>query len=213
MKNLTNKVNLPNLLTIFRLVLIIPLLFLMSLILSRFFNNQYFIGAMGILIFIIFIVAMITDFLDGYLARKNNQVSEFGKLWDPIADKVITNVLLVFLAVISAIPFWVVVLFIIRDLAVAGFRNVMSKHNIDVQANKFGKIKTLLLSIGIGISLFVWVILKFTLFNHPLPSELRLWNYLLKYVFGLPIIIALGFSLFSGYQYFMAIKPYIFFNK
>ncbi|WP_426461620.1 CDP-diacylglycerol--glycerol-3-phosphate 3-phosphatidyltransferase [Mycoplasma hafezii] len=210
MKNFKSKFNLPNILTIIRLALAAPLIILMTAAVATQYHFGYIgTGVLLLFILIIFILSMVTDFLDGYFARKYKQITDFGKLWDPIADKAITSTTLIFLAVMGYLPFWVVALFIIRDLAVAGFRNLMSKHNIDVQADKLGKLKTLLVSVGIVIILFVATIWNFVLgAGHGWEIQ-EAMTYIIQYVFGLPIIAALVLAYISGFQYFLKVKSYI----
>jgi CDP-diacylglycerol--glycerol-3-phosphate 3-phosphatidyltransferase len=78
---------------------------------------------------------MITDFLDGYIARKTDTVSDFGKLFDPLADKFITTSALILLAVMRIVPVWVVILFVLRDLVVDGSRNLAAKNNLEISAS------------------------------------------------------------------------------
>ncbi|MBU4689993.1 CDP-diacylglycerol--glycerol-3-phosphate 3-phosphatidyltransferase [Mycoplasma zalophidermidis] len=216
--------NLPNKLTLIRIILFVPLLVLGLIYLTisnvyffksinGFYNSEwftkYFSRILLTLMLMIFIGAMITDYFDGYIARKNHLVTSFGKLWDPIADKMITTASLLFLMVISNgfIPFWVVVLFIIRDLIVDGCRVAMKEHNIDVSASIWGKIKTLVQSFAI-ILLFIIAISSPNFFSQFRFENAGLW-YLYAYIASLPLIIALVFSLLSGYLYIQNVLPHL----
>lgn len=112
----------------------------------------YLIGA------VIFIIAAITDFFDGYFARKLNLITNYGKFMDPIADKLLVNSLLIILiapqfAYHQAVPLILVVLMIGRDIIVDGFRLVAANQNKVLAANIFGKIKTVLQMIAIVLYL------------------------------------------------------------
>ncbi len=106
---------------------------------------------------IFFILACITDLLDGFIARKFNVVSEFGKIWDPIADKALINSVLIAMASpsLNFLPPWIPILFILRDIIINAFRMNAVKKDIDVAANIYGKIKTVLEMIGIIVIFFI----------------------------------------------------------
>ena len=157
------KINLPTKITISRIILSFLLI---VAIIVMYLVDQYtgfialanisiggnsFINWIMIILFFVFIFASATDFLDGYLARKNNQVTDLGKFLDPIADKMLVNSMLIFLAInftslstYTKIPFFCVILMIIRDLIVDGLRLMAAKKNVVISANIFGKLKTVL---------------------------------------------------------------------
>ncbi|WP_233091214.1 CDP-diacylglycerol--glycerol-3-phosphate 3-phosphatidyltransferase [Mycoplasmopsis gallinacea] len=226
------ELNLPNKLTLLRIALFIPMIFLMianiyilrtsdgfwwsymkyvenhNLPTTYSLNGLYTkIGAIDIVILLFFIGAMVTDFLDGYFARKNNQVTEFGKLWDPLADKIITTLTLIYFAVMNYVPFWIVLIFVIRDLIVDGSRVTMAKNNIGVEASIWGKLKTLIMTAGIIIVfiyqlVFSFNIEKITYFDKSAQS----WA---PFVVSIPLLVAAGFSVFSGFLYVRKIWPII----
>ena len=141
---------------------------------------------------VLFILASFTDFLDGYIARKYNQITTFGKFLDPIADKVLVMVAFLFLMLISPlrVPLWAVMIVIIREFAVTGIRLIAVEHGNVIAASPYGKIKT--------ASTMVALILM--LFND----------------FGLPMIIgdvifwiAIIFTLISGIDYLLKNKKII----
>lgn len=198
--------NLPNKLTILRIFFILPVFVLLVIAKAYNKNISYSEFNVSTICFIsaaiIFIVAMFTDFLDGFLARKNNQITTFGKLFDPLADKIMTSVTLVLFTVMGITPIYFVIIFIVRDIVVDGSRNVAAANNINVAASWWGKWKTLLQSIGI-ILLFLLSPLfyeKATNFYNP---EWEIW------VLNIPLIIATFLSLISGYLYFKQIKHLI----
>lgn len=123
--------NTPNKLTLFR-VIMVPI-FMWAI------TAGYYVAAV-----VIFILASLTDQLDGHLARKNNQVTTFGKLMDPLADKILTISALVCLLGIGAdfINSWVVMIIIARELIVTGIRQLAMGENTVIAASQWGKAKT-----------------------------------------------------------------------
>lgn len=99
--------------------------------------------AMSLVIAILFILAALTDLLDGYIARRYGIVTTMGKFLDPIADKLIVNTAMILMIPIGRIPAWIVAIIIIRDFAVDGIRNIASSDGLIIQASPLGKRKTL----------------------------------------------------------------------
>ena len=111
--------NLPNKLTLFRIILV-PIMFIVS-----FFDIPgSFLGISTTMwiMELIFIIASITDKLDGYLARKNNQVTNFGKFLDPIADKILVVAAMILFVEMGRLPAWIPIIVIFREFAVSGYR-------------------------------------------------------------------------------------------
>ncbi|MDE7297283.1 MAG: CDP-diacylglycerol--glycerol-3-phosphate 3-phosphatidyltransferase [Lachnospiraceae bacterium] len=125
--------NLPNKITVFR-VCMIPV-FLVFMLVPGIPGGRYVAAA-------IFIIASASDFLDGYLARKNNLVTDFGKFMDPLADKLLVCSALICFVEIGSVPAWVVILIIAREFTISGFRLVAAGNHIVIAANSWGKIKT-----------------------------------------------------------------------
>lgn len=126
--------NLPNKLTMFRVILI-P--FFVFFLLAPFFEGYGNYIAVGI-----FVVASLTDFLDGYLARKHNLVTNFGKFMDPLADKLLVCSALICLIELKLIPAWVVIIIIAREFIISGFRLIASDNGVVIAASYWGKFKT-----------------------------------------------------------------------
>ena len=126
--------NLPNKLTLFRVVLIPFFVF--------FLLAPYFEGDGNYIAVAIFIVASITDFLDGKIARKYNLVTNFGKFMDPLADKLLVCSALICLIQLELIPAWVVIIIIAREFIISGFRLVASDNGVVIAASYWGKFKT-----------------------------------------------------------------------
>ncbi len=126
--------NLPNKLTVLRVILVIP--FVLCLLTG-------FAGAYSDWIALaIFIVASLTDMLDGKIARKYNLVTNFGKLMDPLADKLLVCSALICLIQMGRIPAWIVVIIIARDFIIGGIRELAADNGVVIAASYWGKFKT-----------------------------------------------------------------------
>ena len=125
--------NLPNIITMLRIG-IIPVLFFLLTSPSP---------TWSLVIALLFIVAALTDLLDGYIARKYQIVTKMGKFLDPIADKLIVNTAMILMIPIGRIPAWAVAITIIRDIAVDGMRSIASGEGMVIDASSLGKKKTL----------------------------------------------------------------------
>lgn len=102
---------------------------------------------------IIFIIASVTDFIDGYIARKYNLITEFGKFMDPLADKILVLSALVIFVEQSIIPAWGVIIILFREFAISGLRLIAARNSSTISANKSGKIKTVFQLVGISMVL------------------------------------------------------------
>ena len=133
------KMNLPNKLTLFRMILV-PVFVIVAYLPI----NDYVLGfsVKFLLLDLIFIIASLTDQLDGYIARKTNQVTTFGKFLDPIADKVLVVSALVIMSEFALIPAWIPVVVLTREFLVSGFRLVAAEKGTVIAASIWGKIKT-----------------------------------------------------------------------
>ena len=150
--------NTPNKITITRFILTIILIAIMVFPYNSYNINIPYLGNTGFNVIdlvgcIIFIVASITDFIDGHLARKNNLVTDFGKFMDPLADKFLVNSSLIILAVQKSnlLPVLIVVLMIGRDIAVDGIKLISAKKGRTVAANIYGKLKTVFQMIALPV--------------------------------------------------------------
>ncbi|MEE1257296.1 MAG: CDP-diacylglycerol--glycerol-3-phosphate 3-phosphatidyltransferase [Lachnospiraceae bacterium] len=138
--------NLPNKLTVFRVVLIVPFVLLLlggyrqwgwlSAILGEAIVYTDYIAL------VIFVIASLTDLLDGKIARKYNLVTNFGKFMDPLADKLLVCAALICLIEMGRIPSWIVIIIISREFIISGFRLVASDNNVVIAASYWGKFKT-----------------------------------------------------------------------
>jgi CDP-diacylglycerol--glycerol-3-phosphate 3-phosphatidyltransferase len=130
-------VNLPNYLTLLR-ILIVPLLVVVLLtdVVDSYLGISGYAFAIAI-----FLIASFTDILDGHIARRRNQVSNFGKLLDPIADKLLVSAALIVLVEKHLAPAWAVVIILGREFIITGLRSVAATEGIVIQAKNLGKIK------------------------------------------------------------------------
>lgn len=135
------KMNLPNKLTLAR-VLLVPVFMVFAAI--SHYGRPDFNFAWSLLAGIVFAIASITDFLDGYLARKNHLVTDFGKFADPLADKMLTTAALIYMVVDGVCNPVVLAVVLFREFAVAGVRMIAAASNHVIAANMWGKVKTVL---------------------------------------------------------------------
>ncbi len=197
--------NLPNKITISRIILTLFIIILLLFpfdaagldIPKLFVNESIVIDITYIIAAGLFVIASLTDFLDGYLARKNNQVTDFGKMLDAIADKILVNPVLIILAAKGFISPIVPVIIVARDSFVNSIKMVAGSKGNVVAAIKLGKLKTACLMVGIVLTL---------LYN--LPFELL--N--LKVADAL-LIVASVLSIVSAIEYYNMNKKFIFEEK
>jgi CDP-diacylglycerol--glycerol-3-phosphate 3-phosphatidyltransferase (EC 2.7.8.5) len=169
--------NLPNSITLLR-ICVIPVLFLILLSPGR---------TLSLLIAIVFIIAALTDLLDGYIARRYGMVTKIGKFLDPIADKIIVSTAMILMIPIGRIPAWIVAVIIIRDITVNGVRSISSSDDSVVSASKLGKQKTLSQNIALSA-----LIIHYPLFG----IDARLVGIIILY-------IALFLTVWSGVDYIL----------
>lgn len=194
--------NLPNKLTILRIIMSIVIIFLLLIPFQMagiefpqlFINEKLVVDSKYLIAGILFILASLTDFLDGFIARKYNLVTDFGKLLDAIADKVLVNSVLIILASQGFIHPIIPVVVIVRDSIVNSIKMLAASKGKVVAAIKSGKIKTACLMVGISLTLFYN--LPFELFN------LRVADFLL--------FVAAIMSVISGIEYYSLNKHLIF---
>lgn len=153
--------NLPNKITVARLFLTVVLILLLALPFSSFGINFPKYDVSGVVIElryiiagVIFVIASLTDFLDGYIARKYNMVTDTGKMLDAIADKALVNPILILLACNGFIPVIVPVIYVTRDIVVDAIKMEAANKGKVVAAIKSGKLKTACMMIGVSLTFF-----------------------------------------------------------
>ncbi len=188
------KMNLPNKLTIFRVILILPFV---VLLLGSAQGWGWFQGIFGEEPYVpewialaIFIIACLTDTLDGKIARKYNLVTNFGKFMDPLADKLLVCAAMIVLVEMGRIPSWIVVLIISREFIISGFRLIASDKGVVIAASYWGKFKTTFQMIMIGMMLV-----------EDIPVFANLGNNVFGILTTIIMIIALALTLISLVDY------------
>ena len=186
--------NLPNKITIFRIFLV-PIM-----VLIPFFNIQgqwLNIPIEYWIINIIFILASITDRLDGQLARKNNQVTTFGKFTDPLADKILVIAALVMLVEYTRLPAWIPIIVLAREFIVSGYRLIaVEKGGKVIAASIWGKLKTVTQMIAI-----ILAFLDTHAFMEFLSGDLIGISLIINILWSSMMLISVIATIFSGWDY------------
>lgn len=189
--------NLPNKLTLFRIILV-PIM----VIVSFFDIHGSFLGISTTMwiMELIFIIASITDKLDGYLARKNNQVTNFGKFLDPIADKILVVAAMILFVEMGRLPAWIPIIVIFREFAVSGYRLIAVQNSGKViAANVWGKLKTVTQMIAI-ILMFLTTQPYFAFVNSEL-IYMTTGDFVMNILASIFMTISVIATIFSGYEY------------
>ena len=143
--------NLPNLLTIARMALV-------PVFIVFFYLGQGGAQLYSVLAFAVFLVASGTDAIDGHIARKHNLITNFGKLMDPLADKVLTTAAFVVFVDVKIIPAWMVIVILAREFAITGLRGVAASEGTVIAADLSGKLKTVFQMVAICVILLALAI-------------------------------------------------------
>lgn len=141
----------------------------------------------------VFVIAALTDKLDGYIARSRNQITRFGKFMDPLADKLLVTAALISLVEFQIIPTWVAMIIIAREFAVTGLRSLAAAEGIVIAASWWGKIKTVIQIIAIVFALI----------------NLNYSNSFFGVLTNLVMYLAVIVTLLSGFDYFIKNKDVI----
>lgn len=186
--------NLANKLTIFRIILV-PLMVIIP-----------FLGIEGeilgipityLIMDLIFIIASITDKLDGYIARSRNQVTTFGKFLDPLADKILVLTAMIMLVEMDKLPAWIPVIVLAREFIVSGYRLIaVEKGGKVIAASIWGKLKTVTQMIAI-----ILAFVDLNAFGECFKGSLTGMPFLLNLVVTVMMIVQTIATVFSGYEY------------
>ncbi len=198
------KMNLPNKLTMVRIFLAVVILALlmtpwsaMGITMPSYMIYNVRVELIYLISGVLFLIASVTDFLDGYIARKYNLVTDFGKVMDAIADKMLVNGLLIILAYDGFISIVVPVVIISRDIVTDSIKMISGSKGKVVAASIAGKVKTICMMVGLTLVLF-----------YNMPFEFFGWR-----IADVLIIGATVLSVISGIQYYLVNKDYIFTEK
>ncbi|NME81795.1 CDP-diacylglycerol--glycerol-3-phosphate 3-phosphatidyltransferase [Clostridium sp. SM-530-WT-3G] len=160
----------------------------------------------------IFILASLTDKLDGYIARSRNQITNFGKFMDPLADKLLVSAALISFVELQIVPAWASVVIIAREFAVSGLRSIAASQGIVIAASWWGKIKTVVQIIAIILLLLKVNIHDFK-YTMDLVNNSKFWNDFFNIVPSIMLMVAVIITLISGYEYFKKNKDAIAIDK
>ena len=194
--------NLPNKLTVFRILLVVVML-----VISYIPMNTYIlcISLNMWLLNIIFVVASLTDCLDGKIARKNNLITDFGKFLDPIADKILVLTAMLILVEIQMLPAWIPIIVLAREFVVSGYRLIaVEKGGQVIAASKWGKLKTVTQMIAI-----ILAIVDLHSFGECFTGNLKGGDMILNLVVTVMMIIQTIATIFSGIDYLKGSKKII----
>ena len=197
--------NLPNKITIAR-ILLVPIMMIIPLVAPYvgLSGTIYGIHITNIFVLIIFLIASLTDYLDGYLARKNNMVTNFGKFLDPIADKVLVFAALIMLVESNIIPGWIVTITLAREFMVAAIRMLVAKEGTVIAASMLGKIKTVTQMVAISLALID---------TNPMMSflngSLTSFSFILNFLMSIAMILSIIATIWSGIDYFNKSKEVV----
>lgn len=188
--------NLPNRITLFR-ILLIPIIIIISLLnLSNEVINHFTLG--HLLILILFLIGAFSDFLDGYIARKKNLITTFGKFADPLADKLLVlTLLIIMLEDGNILKGWVVIIILAREFIVTGFRILASTNQLVIAAGMLGKIKT-----NMQFLMIILLFLVEMVNSQPILIITNIVIYLTAFI-----------TLFSGFEYIVKNKAVILASK
>lgn len=182
--------NIPNQITVSRIIMI-PI-FVVFMLVDFGWGEITLLGATlpieHLVAAIIFILASITDFIDGYYARKHNLVTNMGKFLDPLADKLLVSAALILLVELGFAPAWVVIVIISREFAVTGLRLILADEGEVVAAKQLGKIKMWTQIVAISALLLHNIV--FEMFSIPFATIM--------------LYVSLFFTVWSGWDYFYA---------
>lgn len=159
---------------------------------------------------IVFILASLTDKLDGYIARSRNQITNFGKFMDPLADKLLVTSALVSLVELQLLPAWAAMVIIAREFAVSGLRTVAASEGIVIAASNWGKAKTVIQIVAI-----ILLLIKANLQAPSLAglSKIGFFSDFLRVVPNFVMLLAVLITIISGVDYFIKNKSVIKTNK
>ena len=199
--------NVPNILTVSRIIAVIVFVILASLADYPFFQNKDYIFSIRLTAYILAVFAGLTDLLDGYLARKYNQVSDFGALMDPLADKIFVTGAMLIMVEYRLMPAVVAFAVLGREFMVTGLRTLAAKKQVVISADRWGKLKTALQMTMLAIAGIPWFsgntginCLRETKLGINIAGNMigiRLWYVWLVFLCGIVLVTVL-----SGLGYF-----------
>ena len=189
--------HIPNILTVSRIVAVLIFVVLASFA-ERTFMSDEAVRLVRLIAYILAILAGLTDLLDGYLARRYDIVSDFGALMDPLADKIFVTGTMLMAVEYGLMPAWIAVAVLCREFMVTGLRTLAAKKQVVISADRWGKLKTALQMVMLGIAGAAWVIDGGAQYMHTEKwFGVRLWYLWIAYLSGI-VLVTVG----SGAGYF-----------
>lgn len=184
------KMNLPNKITIFRIMLVPVFVIILSIETSLEYIKYIALG--------VYLLASITDYIDGYIARKKNLITNFGKLMDPLADKILVAAGFIMLVPLGIIPAWITFVMIGRDLFVNTIRMFAKDSGNTMAAGITGKIKTLFQMVGISLGIIATNPIFHFIKN---GSRMQTMELVSNVLMSIAIVVALIFTVYSCILY------------
>ena len=175
--------NLPNKLTILRMVLV-PF-FVATLLMSAANEPLKWVAL------VLFIVASLTDFADGYIARKYNLITNFGKFMDPLADKILTISGMICLIELGRITSWIVCIIVAREFIISGFRLIAAENGVVIAANMWGKLKT-------NFQMFMIIFMIMNIPQFQIVTNILMWIALALTIISLVTYISANKQVLAG---------------
>lgn len=181
---------LPNIITLARIG-VFPFLIVFAYI-ERSLDSENAQRTVSLISTILFVIAFLSDSLDGYLARKRNEVTTLGKFLDPLSDKVVVTTALIMLVMLDRTPAWLATVIILREIAVTGLRTLAADDGVIIAASIWGKSKTVMQVIAITLLL--------------LHYDREIFGLAINFHFlgEIAMYLALGITIYSGWEYFWA---------
>lgn len=194
--------NLPNFLTVSRIAAVMIFVIMASVAHHHIIADKDYVFWIRLAAYILAIVAGLTDLLDGYLARRWNQVSDFGALMDPLADKIFVTGTMLMAVEYRLMPAWIAIAVLCREFMVTGLRTLAAKKQVVISADRWGKLKTVLQMLMLAIAGAAWIndggvnYLKEAHF-----FGIRVWYIWYGYLVGIVLVTVL-----SGLGYFIKFR-------
>ena len=191
--------NIPNILTVSRIVAMTVFVVLASLADYSYFKSRDSVTMLRLFAYILAILAGVTDLVDGYIARRYNAISDFGALMDPLADKIFVTGCMLMAIEYRLMPAWIAIAVLCREFMVTGLRTLAARKQVVISADRWGKVKTASQMVMLGISGAAWVIDGGAEYLQTARwFGVRLWYIWIGYLVAIVLVTVL-----SGLNYFI----------
>ena len=191
--------NIPNILTVSRIVAMTIFVVLASLADYSYFKSRDSVTMLRLFAYILAILAGVTDLVDGYIARRYNAISDFGALMDPLADKIFVTGCMLMAVEYRLMPAWIAIAVLCREFMVTGLRTLAARKQVVISADRWGKVKTASQMVMLGISGAAWVIDGGAEYLQTARwFGIRLWYIWIVYLVAIVLVTVL-----SGLNYFI----------